>query len=120
MAPDAAKRERFDGRELSGRAAIERDAAPSASKAAASDAFATVSSRAGDESRAEIEADADFRSDPDAWYAYIGRLRRVGLHEEADREFAAFRLAFPKSKYAAPAPAQTPAERPADAIAPER
>jgi hypothetical protein len=67
-------------------------------------------------SAGEDNANSGLRADPDAWMAYIGRLRHAGRSEEADREYAEFRQVYPHYKYAAP----TPAERPAATIAPEK
>jgi hypothetical protein len=113
--PDVAlaKAERLDRRTLTTRSATEESATASAADARAISgaAAAAPQAEAGEESAANA-AKIDVRASPDTWIAYIARLRHAGRSDEADREYADFRRAFPYYKYSAPAPA--------DAIAPNR
>jgi hypothetical protein len=98
VVPDAA---------LAKRAPFERRVVASSGAAmegAASDSAATASAA----------TKTELRTDPNAWMAYIARLRHVGRSDEADREYAEFRRLYPSYKYSAPS------QQAAEAIAPNR
>jgi hypothetical protein len=107
--PDVAlaKAERFDSRTLASRSAMEESGTPSAQDAQPISGAAVPQAGAGGEPAAN-EMNIDVRANPDTWMAYIARLRHVGRSDEADRELADFRRAFPHYKYSAPAEAIAP------------